>query len=113
VDRTERLRDATDQTLQRFEDLQIELGQTPSMTKVGHLLLLEQQLRGLRVLKADLSAGAPRRRTWSLGQAAAPVLEIVLQSATNNSDCRVEFIDRCRESLVAFNAALTDQAEGR
>lgn len=79
------------------------------------LLLLEQQLGGLRVLSNDLATGAPSRRAWSFGQAGAPVLDIVLQSVRKDGVVlgNAEVTARCAECLAEFRTALIASAEGR
>lgn len=110
-----RLNEATKETLRCFVDLQTALNQKDGTVKPSVLLLLHQQLEGLRALHKDMSTGAPTRRAWSYGQSAVPVLHIILQSVSK-ADPVAEvglIVSRCREQLDALGSALLASAEGR
>lgn len=90
----------------------IETNETPVQKSVR--LNLDVQLSGLRVLDQELETGKPGRRVWSLGQAAMPVLPILLTSVTRQAPTLdPELVARCRTSIAALGEALVSSAEGR
>lgn len=112
---TTRLNVATKETLRCFVDLQAALNQQDKAVKPSLLLLLQQQLDGLRELNKDMATGAPTRKAWAYGQSAVPVLHVILRSVSKTDPVAevAAIVSHCRDQLNAFGSALIDTAEGR
>lgn len=75
---------------------------------------LEFQSAGLRRLEAAVRAGAVPRRVWALGQAATPVLPVLLGSVrAAGVVLPPAVVEELTSALEAFADALTRTAEGR
>jgi hypothetical protein len=73
---------------------------------------LDLQLVSVQVLERELRAGAINRRTWSLGQAAVPVLFALLKQISKQyGGPAAETVDRCQQSLAALSAELVRFAQ--
>jgi len=108
------LRAAVDATVDALEDLGAGLDAAPGALRPRMHSTLDAQVRSLRVLQQECAAGPPSRRSWSLGQAALPVLASLVNAAAKPSvGVDASKIERCRAGLADLSVALLDHAEGR
>lgn len=115
TNRTQRLLDATQESGRAFGALQLVLDDSATKVKRSLQMLLAEQLRSLRALEHDLATGAPSRQAWSYGQAAVPILEIILRSVVRARTIEEgsELVSRCNRSVDMLREALAATAEGR
>jgi HAD superfamily hydrolase (TIGR01509 family) len=74
---------------------------------------MEAQLHGLRVMEREMRSGPPTRRIWSIGQAAVPVVSLLLTGLSKRAVGQVDpEIMRCRSSVSLLADALVCFAVG-
>jgi beta-phosphoglucomutase-like phosphatase (HAD superfamily) len=83
--------------------------QSPPAARVN----LEAQLSGLQVMEREMRSGPPTRRIWSLGQAAVPVVSLLLTALARRVMGQADSeISRCRSSVSELADALICFAVG-
>lgn len=108
------LQSAVADALRDFRSLAIALDGLDSQLRPGFRSTLGRQIAGLQVLHDECVAGELSRRTWSIGQAAMPVLSSLLNAARKPKvGVDRDIARRCRTSLNTLGGALMDHAEGR
>lgn len=97
-----------------LDDLVAALDAAPGALRPRMHSTLDAQVRSLRVLQKECAQGPPSRRSWSLGQAALPVLTSLVNAAAKPAvGVDAAQIERCRAGLDRLSVALLAHAEGR
>ncbi len=113
-DRIDRLRSSLGRLRADLGNLIDVVDADPGGLARRHRLVLEVQVASLRELEQSLEGGILRRRTWSLAEAAVPVIRSLVNAVRRSRvDVPPELLDRTVASLDDLAAALRDAAEGR